>query len=142
MGKPRRVLIDWDYGASGIWKCSTREEITATAPEAGRWSGEAPVNMPASLQWSNLLSPSLLDSLKSWNRSFESADMTDERNRALLEDEGRNLALCVQSELGVESWELFYIHQGRVHRINPPGSWPIKTWEVDLLGYPPPGNML
>ncbi len=29
VAEPRRILIDWDYGASGLWWCSCKEEHEA-----------------------------------------------------------------------------------------------------------------
>ena len=37
MTEPRRVLIDWDYGAHGIWWVLTKEEKEAPPHEDG-WS--------------------------------------------------------------------------------------------------------
>ncbi|MDA8025285.1 MAG: hypothetical protein M0T78_01915 [Actinomycetota bacterium] len=143
MSEPRRVLIDWDYGASGIWRCRTREEMDAPAPQGGRWSGKPPANLDTLRlrPWSDLLSEPLLDALKSWNISCESADRNGDRDQAIIEDEGRDLALLVQKELGVGNWEVLYVYQRRVHRVDPIGSWPIETWKQDLLGYAPPGPM-
>lgn len=140
MSEPRRVLIDWDYGASGIWRCLTHEEMSASAPERGRWSGEAPKETITDRPWSDLLSVRLLDALQAWNRSCESADMASDTTRAVLQGEGRDLAGLVHGELGNKCWEVLYIFQGRVHRVVPPASWPIETWEVDLLGYAPRGK--
>lgn len=65
----RRVLIDHDFDASGIWL------ITSPGPDVrspygadgSRWSGSKIGGFKGVRPWSNLLSSSLLDELKCWN---------------------------------------------------------------------------
>lgn len=42
VSEPRRVLIDWDYGAHGIWSVLTKEEEMEAPAPPGRWSGTPP----------------------------------------------------------------------------------------------------
>ena len=37
----------------------------------------------------------------------------------------------------MDGWEVLYMMDGRVHRVHPPGSWPVTFWQQDLLGYAP-----
>jgi hypothetical protein len=34
-------------------------------------------------------------------------------------------------------WEVLYRLGDRMFRVHPPGSWPARTWEQELLGYAP-----
>jgi hypothetical protein len=129
------VLIDWDYCASGIWHVTTLEELTAPAPR-GRWTGAPPADRGSRPRaWSDKLSGGLLDDLQEWN------DAWDHRHAHVdaeaLQERGRALAVRVQAEFGTQGWEVFYKMGGRVHRVQPPGSWPAESWEQELLGYPP-----
>ena len=68
-----RVLIDWDYGASGIWWCSTKEEHEAPAPQGGYWTGTPqPGREERPRAWSDRLSEGLLDDLQAWNDAWDS----------------------------------------------------------------------
>lgn len=117
--------------------------MDSRTPQGGRWSGEPPANLDTLRQrpWIDLLSMPLLEALKSWNIACESANRTGDTSRVLLENEGRDLALLVQCELGVQNWEVLYVYQGRIHRVDPIGSWPVETWKEDLLGHAPRGPM-
>jgi hypothetical protein len=53
------------------------------------------------------------------------------------QEQGRDLAVRVQRELGTDGWEVLCQIGGQMFRVHPPGSWPIKTWEQELLGYAP-----
>jgi hypothetical protein len=55
--------------------------------------------------------------------------------RRALQEQGRELAVRVQDELGTDGWEVLYQILGRMYRVHPPASWPIETWEQELLGY-------
>ncbi|HUC27162.1 MAG TPA: hypothetical protein VMA73_31090, partial [Streptosporangiaceae bacterium] len=54
-----------------------------------------------------------------------------------LDECGRELAVRVQDELGTVGWEVLYQMGDRVYRVHPRGSWPMATWEHELLGYQP-----
>jgi hypothetical protein len=130
--EPRRILIDWDYAASGIWWCATREEHEAPRERwryltAVRQPGGPPVRMPE-------LTAALRDDLKAWNQAFEDWTPQGSDDRVLRE-QGRELADRVQDELGTDEWEVLYKLDGRVHRVHPPGNWPALTWPEELLGY-------
>ena len=136
MTEPRRVLIDWDYEACGIWLVLSAEELAAPAPP-GHWSGEPPPGWrDRPRPWSNRLSSGLLDDLREWNDAC-CAEGADHR---ALQERGRQLADRVQGELGADGWEVLYRMDGRMHRVHPPGSWPGESWRQELLGYAPRGR--
>lgn len=131
--EPRRILIDWEYGASGLAWCSTKEEHEAPYE---RWSylrrvqqpGGPPIRMPG-------LTKELRDDLQAWNDCWDERDPLFEEKLPGLQEQGRLLAVRVQQELGTDGWEVLYILDGRVHRVQPPGNWPVMTWHEELLGY-------
>lgn len=103
MTEPRRVLIDWDYGASGIWWVLTKQEKEAPAPP-GQWTG-VPSSGPHSVRpWSDPLTSALLDDLQAWNGEWSDQDPDIRALRA----RGRDLAVRVQIELGTDGWEVLY----------------------------------
>jgi hypothetical protein len=129
--EPRRVLIGWDYAAHGIWWVLTKEEKETPAP-SGRWSGTAASSRPDRPRpWSDRLSGELLDDLQAWN----DACAADGANAQALQERGRALAIQVQDELGTDGWEVLYQMDGRMLRVHPPGSWPVESWEQELLRY-------
>jgi hypothetical protein len=136
MAEPRRVLIDWDYCANGIWWVTTKEEMEAPPPP-GRWAGTRPQDRAGRPRpWSEWLSVGLLDDLQEWNDAWDGDGWGDEAaDLRALRERGRDLAVRVQDELGTEDWEVLYRMDGRVHRVHPPGSWPVGTWRQELLGY-------
>ena len=148
MSEPHRVIIEADYCADGIWLVTTKEELTATSYE--EWSRVTtalygPPGPPtAHRPWGDLLSDQLLDDLKAWNRSWDDCGGFWENTEAdrAWHEQGRELAVRVQAELGTDGWEVLYRWDGRVHRVHPPGSWPADTWEQELLGYPPRGRTM
>lgn len=79
----------------------------------------------------------LRDDLQAWNDAWDERDPSFEEKVTLLQDRGRQLAVRVQEELGADGWEVLYKRDGRVCRVQPPGSWPVMTWEEELLGYSP-----
>jgi hypothetical protein len=137
----RRVLIEADYCAGGIWWVDTKEEHAAPYP---LWSyltraqrlGKPPVQRP----WRERLSQGLLDDLKAWNQSWDDNDgfWNDAQLRQAWEEQGRELAIRVRDELRTDDWEVLYRMNGWVHRVHPRGSWPAGTWTQDLLGYAAP----
>ena len=132
MTEPRRVLIDWDYGAHGIWWVLTKEEKEGPVPP-GHWSNTPRSDRERPRPWSDLLSSGLIDDLQAWNDAWETRDA----DAAVLQWRGKDLAGRVQEELGTDGWEVLYIFDGHVHRVLPPGKWPVASWEQELLGYAP-----
>jgi hypothetical protein len=129
---PRRVLIAWDYGAHGIWWVLTREEKEAPGRQPGaRPPGPAERARP----WSDRLSAGLLEDLQQWNDDW---DHKKDPDRLAQQERGRDLAIRVQDELGTGGWEVLYQLGGQMLRVHPPGSWPIGSWQQELLGYAPP----
>jgi hypothetical protein len=141
MSEPRRVIIEADYCAGGIWWADTKEEHEAQYP---RWSyltrAQRPGKPPVPRPWRERLSEELLDDLKAWNQSWDQHEgfRTDARVRQAWEEQGQELAGRVQDQLGTDGWEVLYRMNGWVHGVQPPGSWPTETWTQDLLGYGPP----
>jgi hypothetical protein len=146
VSEPHRVIIEADYCADGIWLVTTKEELAATTYEEWSRVTTALYGQPgpptAQRPWGDLLSDQLLDDLKAWNRSWDGCGglwESAEADRAWHE-QGRELAIRVQDQLGTNGWEVLYRWGERVHRVHPPGSWPADTWEQELLGYPPRGR--
>jgi hypothetical protein len=137
--EPRRVLIAFDYQADGIWLVATKEEIEAPYEGWSRLTREQ--HRPTSHRpWGDLLSDQLIDDLKAWNDSWDFTIVQDDEEdvpEEVLYERGRELAIRVQGELGTDGWEVLYFQGGLAHRVHPPGSWPDRSWEQDLLGYPP-----
>jgi hypothetical protein len=130
----RRVLIDWDYGAHGIWRVLTKQEKEAPAP-SGRWTGAESQPRPEPIRaWCDRLTSQLLDDLQAWNDAWYTDGAPDVQ---LLQQRGRDLATRVQDQLGTDGWEVLYKMGGHVHRVSPPGNWPVMSWAQDLLGYTP-----
>lgn len=133
MTEPRRVLIDWDYGAHGIWWVLTKEEKEAPPARGRRVGIQPPGRLDRARPWSERLTAGLLDDLQAWNSAWD-ADNAEPR---ILQERGRELALRVQDELGTNGWEVLYRIGGRIFRVHPPGNWPVATWKQELLGYRP-----
>jgi hypothetical protein len=130
------VIIEADYHARGIWWVLTKEELEAPVALFGDLTrtqrpGKPPIHLPP-------LSQGLRDDLQAWNQSWERSDgfRNDAEARRAWEEQGRELAARVQTELGTDGWEVLSRISGRVHRVHPPGSWPAGTWKQELLGYP------
>lgn len=139
------MLIEFDYGADGIWMVSTKEEVEASTYE--EWSRVTtalygPPRPPlAHRPWGDLLSDQVLDDLKAWNDSWDYTIVQEDEgivDDEVLEERGRELAVRVQNELGTDGWEVFYHLSGRVYRVHPAGSWPEATWRQDAVGHSPP----
>ncbi len=96
MTEPRRVLIDWDYGAHGIWWVLTKEEKEAPSARGRQVGIQPPERLDRARPWSERLTAGLLDDLQAWNSAWD-ADNAEPR---ILQERGRELALRVQAELG------------------------------------------
>jgi hypothetical protein len=135
------VLIDWDYCAHGIWRVLTKEEKEAPAPGRGhRADGAAPPWTGKPRPWSDRLSVGLLDDLQAWNDSWDTGQDLRQDGEATvraLQEQGRELAIRVQDELGTDGWEVLYRLGDRMFRVHPPGNWPARTWQQEFLGYAP-----
>jgi hypothetical protein len=122
--EPRRVLVDWDYGAHGIWWVLTRQEKEAPAPGGG-WSGTGPAREHRRIRaWNDRLTSDLLDDLQEWNDAWDTAGADARALRA----RGRDLAIRVQHELGTDGWEVLYKMDGQVRRVHPPA----ESWQQQL----------
>jgi hypothetical protein len=100
--EPRRVLIDWDYGAHGIWWVLTKEEKEAPPAQGPGVGIQPPGRLDRARPWSERLTAGLLDDLQAWNSAWD-ADNAEPR---ILQERGRELALRVQDELGTNGWEV------------------------------------
>lgn len=128
MTEPRRVLIEADYCADGIWWVASKEEREAPIPS---------YLTPEHLQpWP--LSQELRNDLKAWNQFWDDSDgfWDSAQARRAWQEQGRELAIRAQNEFGTDRWEVLYWLGDRLHRVHPPGNWPAETWQQDLLGYP------
>jgi hypothetical protein len=136
--EPRRILIDWEYGASGLCWCSTKEEYEASS--YSQWSHLTSVQQPGGPPIHSAmpeLTRELRADLQAWNDSWDERNPRYEEIAQALREQGRELAVRVQNELGTDGWEVLYKLDGRVHRVRPPGRWPVRTWMEELLGYTP-----
>jgi hypothetical protein len=126
---PQRVLIDWDWGASGIWKILSEQERTAPAPP-GEWSSYDASASERPRPWGDVLSSDLLDALKEWNdwggRLFREAqpeiDHADGGGR--FNDfyaRAAELAALTQDQLGRSYEVLFIVPHGAWRWVSPPG---------------------
>jgi len=132
-------MIDWEYLRHGIEWVPTKEEWEATGLQRRDWDKvQRPGKPPIPRPWPERLSGQLISDLKAWNDSWGPYGFGDREVVRELQGRGRELAVRVQDELGTDEWEVLYNLDGRVHRVHPPGSWPVQTWEQELLGYAPP----
>jgi hypothetical protein len=122
-------------------RCPVQVDRFRPAPRRGYWTGTAPPpRNERPRAWSDRLSDELLDDLQAWNDSWDDNHASrgnDEVTARALQEQGRDLAVRVQNELGTDGWEVLYQIGGRMFRVHPPGSWPTNTWEQELLGYAP-----
>jgi hypothetical protein len=128
---PKRVLIDWDWGAHGIWTILSPEELTAPAPAGAWFSYERPASEQSPRRpWSDELSADLLDALQEWNdqggRLFHYAEPElDERDgkrqMAAFRSRAAELAAWTQRELGPDYEVLFVTADGAWQWVDPPG---------------------
>jgi hypothetical protein len=126
---PRRVLIDWDWGADGIWTIHSPEELAA--PTRAFLSYRRPVSAQALRRpWSDKLSTGLLDALKEWNdhggRLFHYAEpeldeQDGEKQIAAFHSRGAELAGWTQRELGPDYEVLFVTADDAWQWVDPPG---------------------
>ena len=102
---PRQIIIDWDWGATGIWTVLTPEEMAAPAPP-GRWVAAAPPS-DRHRTWRGRVSDELIDALQTWNDRGEEVmginghRHTDEE-RVEFWARGRELAAQAQEQLGAD----------------------------------------
>lgn len=100
---PRQILIEWDWGATGIWWVSTPEERSAPA-RPGRWVFDAPLP-DRRRAWRGQLSDDLIDALQAWNDRGEEVLGSDAHTHTDAERDafyarGHELAVVTQQELG------------------------------------------
>ena len=121
-----RVLIEWDWGAHGIWTILSAEEISAPLP-AGRWGPADPLTKDARPRpLHDKLSSDLLDALQTWND--QGGDLFGPRSdeatwRAGIDafySRGAELAAWTQRELGPEYEVLSVTSTGAWQWVEPP----------------------
>jgi hypothetical protein len=112
---PRRVLIDWDFGAHGIWTVLSPEERSAPRPPGKLAPYEPPRDH--SRPWSGLLSNTLLDALDGWNAEGEvlGRKRTPGLELKAFRQRGTELAQHVQQELG-SGYQVLYVVAGGAWR--------------------------
>jgi hypothetical protein len=101
----RQVVIDWDWGATGIWSvCASGDERAPTA--RSEWRAYNPqVDRDRHRAWRGPLSDDLIEALQAWNdrgeevRGTQAHKYTDDE-RAEFWVQGRMLAARTQDELG------------------------------------------
>jgi len=116
-------LIDWDFGATGIWGIRTAEEEIAHVP-GGEWR---PFVGPHDRNrgWQGLLSDQLLGALQAWNDDGDlvmgrrAHEHTDE-DRVAFWALGRELAEEVQRQLGADYEVLVVTDSGAWQWVDPP----------------------
>jgi hypothetical protein len=101
---PHRVLIDWDWAATGIWSVTSPEELSAPAPPR-RWMNGRP-RQDRHQAWRGLLSDDLISALQAWNDHGEAvmgstAHQHTQEERVKFWTQGRELAAQVQEQLGL-----------------------------------------
>lgn len=101
----RRVLIDWDWGATGIWTVGVAEESPGSVP-AGEWR-PAVGSRDRHRAWRGLLSDHLIEALQAWNDDGDlfmgrRAHEHNHEDRIAFWARGSELAAQVQEQLGSE----------------------------------------
>jgi len=101
MTEPRRVYIASEYLCDGIEWIPTKEEWGTPLPqrfdlERVQRPGKPPIPRP----WPERLSEQLLRDLKAWNGSWEPYGAPDLEAARVKQEQGRELAIRVQDELG------------------------------------------
>jgi len=96
-------VIDWDWGASGIWLTSDRDQSFTLSP-AGEWGAYDPARDRGG-GWRGLLSDDLIERLKAWNDEGDAymgrgAHEHDDEQRTAYWARGIELAEDVQRQLG------------------------------------------
>jgi hypothetical protein len=121
-----RVLIDWDWGAHGIWTILSPEEISAPRP-AGRWGPADRLTKEARPRpLHDKLSLDLLDALQKWNDHGgdlfgpQSDEATWKAGLDGFRSRGAELAACTQRELGPDYEVLFVTSTGAWRWVEPP----------------------
>jgi hypothetical protein len=124
---PRRVLIDWDYAAHGIWRILSAEALSAPAP-GGSWGSRKDTAADRQRPWSGLLSSGLLDALQDWNATGETL-LGPGRDRFRVGPEldkfwalAAELAERTQQELGLGYEVLYQTPQGAWRWVLPPAA--------------------
>jgi hypothetical protein len=128
----QRALVDYDFGASGIWMISSRDDTfkNQNKPNDGEWSGARLTGAERVRPWSNVLTESLLDELQRWNdwgcRMARSS--SDGRSASTVwisfYQSARVLAEKTQLELG-DGWQVLWMENGAWNFVRSP--W---TYEV------------
>ena len=103
-----RVLIDWDWGADGMWTILSAEEISAPRP-AGTWGPADPPTEHARFRpLHDKLSLDLLAALQKWNDRGgdlfgpQSDEATWRAGIDAFRTRGAELAAWTQRELGAD----------------------------------------
>ena len=128
----QRALVDYDFGASGIWIITSHEDTIKVPdrPDGSGWQGVRVSGPERARPWSNLLTDSLLDELQRWNdwgcRLARSS--SDGRNAATgwvsFYQSARVLAERTQLELE-DQWQVLWMENGAWNFIRSP--WQIAV---------------
>ncbi len=125
---PRRILIDWDYAAHGVWWILAGEEMRA--PARSRGPSGVPVPAARGPRLRDMLSVELRDALKEWNVAGETVDRHGGRDadggeaaRAAFWARGAALAERTQDELGDGFEVLYQTPAGAWRWVRRPSRW-------------------
>jgi hypothetical protein len=115
----QRALIDYDFGASGIWIVTSNEETfrTPERTDVSGWRRSVVNGTKRARPWSEHLSNSLLDELQRWNDwgcTLATSPIDSHAHDAGWDSfyqDARGLAGHVQSELG-RHWQVLWAENG------------------------------
>lgn len=101
----RQVVIDWDWGASGIWLVRVPEEPFTPTPSS-EWGPYVPPR-DRHHAWHGVLTDELIDAIQAWNDDGDrvmgrGAHEHADEDRITFWARGRELADHVQQQLGNE----------------------------------------
>lgn len=102
---PKRIIIDWDWGATGIWTGTDPSEAW-TPPPGGEWRARLATSVQDRHRaWRGLLTDELIDALQTWNDHGDEfmgrrAHLHSDDERAGYWADGQQLAQQVQEQLG------------------------------------------
>jgi hypothetical protein len=112
----QQVLIDWDWGAGGIWTVREPDQPFIPAP-GGHWGASSHDARDRYRAWRGRLTDELIDCLQAWNDDGDTfmgrhAHQHSDAERIAFWGRGRDLAEQAQQQLGDEY---------EVHCRTPPG---------------------
>lgn len=103
----KRVVVVWDWGATGIWSVRDPDEQRTPIPGGAWLPYTPPVDKDRHRAWRGLLSDDLIDALQAWNDRGDlfmgrQAHQHTDQERADYWAVGERLAKQAQQELGTD----------------------------------------